>query len=110
MPAIRRDKARRRGLYIHNPTKAPTAVSIASTSQTRIHRHHIALPTSVPPPEENTDSAVDRDFSTGAADNFTPLSDISSAPPPPCVSGIKVKSRARRYANSVSFLDRLSRS
>lgn len=103
MPAIRKDKGKatrpQRGIYVHNAPH-PVAIATSSVSHTRLHKHHNPLPLEPVVEEEDASRGNEMDV-----EPFTTLEDAdgSATQSPPCVSGIRVRAKAKRYANSVSL-------
>lgn len=98
MPAVRPQK--RRGLYIHNPVQPPLAIATTTTALTRIRRLEQPLPMDEPHAASLSDEVID------APQDQVPVIDNEALSTAnhyvPCVSGIRLTTRAKRYVNSVS--------
>lgn len=109
MPCVRKDGAKnkarsqrsQRGIYVHNPPQ-PVAVSTTSLSHTRLHKHRTLLPPE-PAVEANNATSENNGMDLDTLSMVDEELNGSTIQPPPCVSGIKVRSKAKRYNNSVSF-------
>lgn len=95
MPAVRQDK-KRRGLYVHNPLKPSIAISTSTSAPTRLRKHQLSLSVA----DESAVNGVDEHPLDGPLVEDPPETPHAE---PACVSGIRLKGKAKRYANSVRF-------
>jgi hypothetical protein len=98
MPAARKTQ-NNRGLYVHNAESVTKASTGSKSGHIRTLINHHAAPGSV---ELAAGASMETD---GVFDMpVIPLEDDGDDIAAPCVSGIRVKPKAKRYQNSVSSL------
>jgi hypothetical protein len=113
MPNVRKTRAnalRSRSLYIHEPP--PSSTTAKASTATRSGRVRTVVRNRLVDPEELAHEEPLSDHEVLEQEELNTneqiYDNVTSPPVAPCPSGIKVKTRAKRYVNSVSFPSFLS--